>query len=171
MKAHGKRRFVIALKYEGEDEYRYLVASDMSWHHAELVEVFIQNWKAHVGWNGLSKQRGVEGSERGLILSLLCEHVLLLHPGQSVRLKNKQPGMPVGCLIERLKAEALLETIEEVVTSGNPEKALKNLTKALKNATPVRDSSRHMAGRDLGKQESTESLKAHARTFELLNAA
>ena len=127
--------------------------------------------KAHGGWNRLSKQRGAEGSRRGLILSLLCEHVLLLHPEQSVRLKNKQPGMPVGCLIEHLKAEALLETIEEVVTSDSPEKALENLTKALKNATPVRDSSRHMAGRDLGKQESTESLKAHARTFELLDAA
>ena len=180
VKAHGKRRFVTALKYEGEDEYRYLVASDMSWHHADiarlyslrwLVEVFIQDWKAHGGWNRLSKQRGAEGSRRGLILSLLCEHVLLLHPEQSVRLKNKQPGMPVGCLIEHLKAEALLETIEEVVTSDNPEKALENLTEALKNATPVRDSSRHMAGRDLGKQESTESLKAHARTFELLDAA
>ena len=56
----------------------------MSWHHADiarfyslrwLVEVFIQDWKAHGGWNKLSKQRGVEGSERGVILSLLCEHI------------------------------------------------------------------------------------------------
>ena len=79
-------------------------------------------------------------------------------PEQSARLKNKQPGMPVGCLIEHLKAEALLETIEEVVTSDNPEKALENLTEALKNATPVRDSSRHMAERNLGKQEPAESF-------------
>ena len=54
VKAHGKRRFVIALKYEGEEDYRYLVASDMSWRHTDivrlytlrwLVEVFIQDWK------------------------------------------------------------------------------------------------------------------------------
>ena len=71
VKAHGKRRFVVALKYEGEEEYRYLVASDMSWRHTDiarlytlrwLVEVFIQDWKAHGGWNRLSKQQGAEGS-------------------------------------------------------------------------------------------------------------
>ncbi len=58
--AHRKKRFVIALKYEGEDEYRYLVASDMSWRTMDiaqahtfrwLVEVFIQDWKAYEGWD------------------------------------------------------------------------------------------------------------------------
>lgn len=180
VKAHGKRRFIVALKYEDEEEYRYLVASDMSWHHADiarlytlrwLVEVFIQDWKAHGGWNRLSKQRGKEGSEHGLILSLLCEHLLLLHPKQSVRLKNNQPGMPAGCLIEHLKAEALVDTVKEVVTSDDPKSALEALTRALKDTLPVRDSSRHMAGRDFGKQEPTDSLKAHAGKFELLDAA
>jgi hypothetical protein len=38
----------------------------------------------------LSKQQGEEGSERGLILNLLCDHLLLQHPEQSIRLKNKQ---------------------------------------------------------------------------------
>jgi hypothetical protein len=88
VKAHAKRRFVIALKYEGEEEYLYLVASDLSWRHGDiarmytlkwLVEVFIQDWKAHCGWNKLSKQQGEERSERGLILSLLCDHLLLQH--------------------------------------------------------------------------------------------
>ena len=119
----------------------------------------------------MSKQRGEEGSERGLILSILCEHLLLLHPEQSVRLKNKKPGMPVGCLIERLNAEALVDTVKDVVTSDDPERALEELAQALKAVLPVRDSSRHMAGRDLGKQESTDTLKAHARKFELLDAA
>ena len=98
VKAHGKRRFVIALKYEDEEDYRYLVASDMSWRHTDiarlytlrwLVEVFIQDWKAHCGWNRMSKQQGVKGSQRGVILSLLCEHMLLLHPEQLVLLKNR----------------------------------------------------------------------------------
>jgi hypothetical protein len=30
VKAHGKRRFVVALKYEGEEKYRYIVASTLS---------------------------------------------------------------------------------------------------------------------------------------------
>lgn len=30
LKAHAKRRFVVLLKYEGETDYRYLVASDLS---------------------------------------------------------------------------------------------------------------------------------------------
>ena len=180
VKAHGKRRFVIALKYEGEEDYRYLVASDMSWRHTDivrlytlrwLVEVFIQDWKAHCGWNRLSKQQGADGSQRGVILSLLCEHMLLLHPEQFVLLKNKQPGMPVGCLIERLNAEALLDTVKAVVESDDPDNELQALTLALEDTLPKRESSRHMAGRDLGRQEATDTLKAHAQKFELLDAA
>ncbi|AMO57154.1 IS701 family transposase [Endozoicomonas montiporae CL-33] len=180
VKAHGKRRFVIALKYEGEEDYRYLVASDMSWRHTDiariytlrwLVEVFIQDWKAHCGWNRLSKQQGADGSQRGVILSLLCEHMLLLHPEQFVLLKNKQAGMPAGCLIERLNAEALLATVKSVVESEDPDTELKALALALEHTLPKRESSRHMAGRDLGEQKATDSLKAHARKFKLLDAA
>lgn len=180
VKAHNKRRFVVALKYEGEDDYRYLVASDMSWRHFDiarlytlrwLVEVFIQDWKAHGGWNKLSKQQGTDGSKRGVILSLLCEHMLLLHPEQQVRLKNKQPGMPVGCLIEHLKAEALVETVRQVVDSDNPKKALEALSCAIKEVIPACDSGRHMISRDLGRLEPTESLGNHAIKFKMLDAA
>ncbi|MCL6271686.1 hypothetical protein M3P05_17345 [Sansalvadorimonas sp. 2012CJ34-2] len=59
----------------------------------------------------MSKQQDVEGSERGLIVSLLCDHLLLQHPEQIALLENKQPEMPAGCLIERLKTESLLETV------------------------------------------------------------
>jgi hypothetical protein len=54
VEANGKKRLVIALKYEGESEYRYLVASDLTWRTEDivqaftlrwLVEVFIQDWK------------------------------------------------------------------------------------------------------------------------------
>ena len=178
--AHGKRRFVVALKYEGEEDYRYMIASNMSWHHHDiarlytlrwLVEVFIQDWKAHCGWNKLSKQQGADGSEHGLILSLLCEHLLLQHPEQSIRLKNKRPGMPVGCLIERIKVEALVDTIREVVCANDPNAALKNLIVALHDSLPERDSSRHMSGRDLGNQEETPSLKSHAKIFQDMDYA
>nr|WP_179210248.1 transposase [Crenothrix polyspora] len=36
--AHGKKRFVIALKYEGESDYRYLVATDMTWRTIDITQ-------------------------------------------------------------------------------------------------------------------------------------
>jgi len=36
---HGKRRFVIALKYEGETKYRFLVASDLSWRYQDVARL------------------------------------------------------------------------------------------------------------------------------------
>jgi len=91
VKSHGKKYAIIALKYGDEEEYRYLIGRDMSWLDTDiikayalrwLVEVFIQDWKSYEGWNQLAKQPGNEGSERGVILSLLSDHVLLLHPEQ-----------------------------------------------------------------------------------------
>lgn len=168
VKAHGKRRFVVALKYEGETDYRFLVASELSWRYQDiarlytlrgLVEAFIQDWKCPAGWNRLTKHQGFEGSTRGVILSLLCDHLLLLHPAQSARLKNKQPAMSAGCLIESLKAEALLVTIEEIVDAEKPpEVALDAFTDALRDTLQERSSSKHMAGLELGRLEATPSL-------------
>ncbi len=171
VKAHGKRRFVIALKYEGETDYRFLVASDLSWRHQDiarlytlrwLVEVFIQDWKSHAGWNRLSKHQGIEGSTQGVILSLLCDHLLLLHPAQSARLKSKQPGISAGCLIESLKVEALVSTIENIVNAEDSAVALAAFTDELRDTLEERPSSKHMAGLDLGRQEGTPSLRYRA---------
>lgn len=68
------------------------------------------------------------GVDTGSDLSLLYEHLLLLHPVQSTRMKNKQSGMSVGCLIESLKAEAQLVTIEHIVDTENPDVALDAFT-------------------------------------------
>jgi hypothetical protein len=168
VKSHGKKRFVVALRYEGETDYRFLVASNLSWRHADiaqlytlrwLIEVFFEDWKAHGGWNKLTKHQGADGSTRGVILSLLCDHMLLLHPEQSARLKNKQPGLPVGCMTERLKVDALISTIENIVHAEDPLAVLDSFTKALREALPLRPSRKHMAGLDLGRQEATNSLR------------
>ena len=85
--AHRPKRFIMALKYEGEATYRYLMASDLSWRALDivqahtlrwLVEVFVQDWKAYEGWGALTKQPGEEGSRRSVILSLLVDHCLFL---------------------------------------------------------------------------------------------
>jgi hypothetical protein len=36
--AHQTKRFIIALKYDGEDTYRYLMASDLSWQTVDIVQ-------------------------------------------------------------------------------------------------------------------------------------
>ncbi|MDA8223226.1 MAG: transposase [Desulfitobacterium hafniense] len=168
VKSHEKKRFVVALKYEGETEYRFIVATDLSWQHMDiartytlrwLVEVFIQDWKAHGGWNKLSKQQGVDGAMRGMTLSLLCEHALLLHPQQSVRFKNKKPGISTGCLIQQIKGEALLNTVTDIVNSVAPKESLEGFKLAIEKVLPMHQSKKHMVGRDLGRMEASPSLK------------
>jgi hypothetical protein len=53
--SHQTKRFIVAIKYEEEESYRYLIASDLSWRTLDivqghtlrwLVEVFIQDWKS-----------------------------------------------------------------------------------------------------------------------------
>lgn len=180
VKAHGKKRFVIALKYEGETEYRYIVATNLAWRHKDivqgyslrwLVEVFIEDWKQHGGWNRLTKHQGVEGSYRGMILSLMCDHLTIHHEDQKTLIENKQPCLPVGCVIERLKMSATVEPIEELLRADNPVERFDEVVSIMRARLPERSSSRHMNGRDLGCQTATESLKYREEPKENAKAA
>jgi len=170
--AHGTKRFVIALKYEGEDEYRYLVASDMSWRHLDivqaqtlrwLVEVFFQDWKAYEGWGQLTKQPDEEGSRRSVILSLLCDHCLLLHPDQLARIKDNLPACTVGSLRDRVRVESSMQFFEDVLSSENPQEQLALMAQRAKEVFTLNESSKHMVGRDLGRLASTPSLEYRAK--------
>lgn len=169
--AHGKKRFVVALKYAGEDEYRYLVATDLSWRTLDivqahtlrwLVEVFLEDWKLYEGWGNLAKQPDEEGSSRGLALSLLCDHALVLHPEQMARLKDKQPACTVGSLRDHCKSEAFLDCIRQILAADDPAGQFEQLAKTVKSLFPLAPSSKHMSGRDLGRLEPTPSLKYRA---------
>ena len=169
--AHGKKRFVIAPKYTGEEDYRYLVATDLSWRTLDivqahtlrgLVEVFLEDWKLYEGWGNLAKQPDEEGSSRGLALSLLCDHALILHPGQMARLEDKQPACTVGSLRDHCKSEAFLDCIRQILTADDPAGQFEQLAGALKTLFPLAPSSKHMSGRDLGRLEPTPSLKYRA---------
>jgi hypothetical protein len=169
--AHGQKRFVIALKYEGEEDSRYLVATDLTWRTLDivqaytfrwLIEVFFADWKAHEGWNALTKQPGAEGSSRSLILSLLVDHCLLLHPDQLARIENKQPASTVGSLSNRVKVDSLLTIIRELVTADNPVQQLQRLAHQLEELFPLNPSDKHMVNRDMGRLEPTPSLKYKA---------
>lgn len=171
VEAHGQKRFVIALKYEGESEYRYLVAADLSWRTEDivqtftlrwLVEVFIQDWKGYEGWGALTKQPGAEGSSRGLILSLLVDHCLLLHPAQLAQLKHRQPAFTVGSLINRIKVDSLLEVFRTILAAADPEHQLQQLSDTLAECFDLRLSEKHLVGRDLGRMGPSPSLKYKA---------
>jgi hypothetical protein len=169
--SHGVKRFVIALKYDGEEKYRYLFASDLSWRTEDilqiftlrwLVEVFFQDWKAHEGWGNLTKLQGDEGSSWGLILSLLVDHCLLVQPDQLAQLKLKQPAFTVGSLINRIKVDCLLDVIHDLLAAKDPKQELSKLADTLTEQFALMPSGKHMVGRDLGRQEPSPSLKYKA---------
>lgn len=167
--SHHKKRFVIALKYEGEAEYRYIVASDMSWRTLDiiqaytlrwLVEVFFQDWKSHEGWGKLTKQPGKEGSSRSLILSLLVDHCLFFHPDQIALLEDKLSINTIGSLKNKIKVESTLHLIKDILFSDNPEENFEVISKTLKeNVVDLQISKKHMANRDLGRLVPTPSLR------------
>ena len=169
--AHGHKRFVIALKYPGEQDYRYLVATDLTWRTIDivqaytlrwLVEVFFEDWKSYEGWAQLAKQTGEEGSSRGLTLSLLLDLCLLLHPEQLARVENKLPAYTVGSLQRTIQMEALLNSVQQLVQAPNPDEQLMRLSLSVKEFFRLRPSGKHMSGRDLGRLEPTPTLQHRA---------
>ena len=169
--AHGKKRFVIALKYEDESDYRYLVATDMTWCTMDvvqaytlrwLVEVFFEDWKLYEGWGREAKQLDEEGSSRGLILSLLFDHCLLLHPEQTARIDNKLPAYTVGSLQRKSQMDVLLEFIKTLLAHQNPADKLKELAELVDDVFQLMPSGKHMVGRDLGRMEPTAALQYRA---------
>lgn len=169
--AHEKKRFVVAIKYEGESEYRYLFATNLSWRTEDivrtyslrwLVEVFIEDWKLYEGWGRLAKQTGEDGSGRGLILSLLLDHCLLLHPEQTARVEDKLSACTVGSLRERLRIESIVECFRHLLGSSAPGHNLDRLREAIEEFFPLRPSTKHLAPVDIGRLEPTPSLRYRA---------
>lgn len=159
VKSHGKKRFVLALKYENEKEFRYIVATALSWQPINiletytlrwLIEVFFEDWKGYEGWNKLAKQPDEKGSSRGLILSLLVDHCLFFHPTQTALIKDKLSACTVGSLVARIGGESLIGTIQTIVDSENPKEKLNDLIKLLEDdIIPIKYSSKHMVNKDI----------------------
>jgi hypothetical protein len=165
--SHKKKRFVLALKYQGEEEYRYLIATDLTWRTIDivecftlrwLIEVFIEDFKGYEGWGQLAKQQGEEGSSRGLILSLLCDLCLFLHPSQVASFENKLSGSTVGSLLQNARAEALFAFITSLVQQEEPDK-LDQLAQYIEKCFNLKPSKKHMSDRQLGRMQPTPSLK------------
>jgi len=169
--SHKTKRFIVAIKYAEEESYRYLIASDLSWRTLDivqghslrwLVEVFIQDWKSYEGWGQLTKQPGDEGARHSVILSLLVDHSLFLHPDQQRQLKNNLPAYTVGSLRANVQVECLVEVIDDLVSSDDPREKLKRFTNALHKVFAFGSSKKHMSQRQLGRLDPTPSLQYRA---------
>jgi hypothetical protein len=169
--AHKTKRFIVALKYEGEDTYRYLIASDLTWRTLDivqgqtlrwLVEVFIQDWKSYEGWSQLTKQPGAEGARKSVILSLLVDHALFGHPDQHAQLTHNLPAYTVGSLRAHVQVECLVDVVEHLVASEAPQEQLHRFTHALHQVFAFGRSTKPMIQRQLGRLEPTPSLKYRA---------
>ncbi len=171
--AHNKKRFVIALKYPGETEYRFLVATDLSWRTIDivqaytlrwLIEVFFEDWKLYEGWEQMTKQPGEEGSSRSLILSLLLDHALFLHPEQSARIENKLPACTVGSLIRHIQGEAFIHALRSLVDTDDFTTRIDEFSEKVKTWFKFSDSKKHMNHREIGRLDPSPSLIYWAKT-------
>ena len=153
--SHEQKRFVIALKYDSEIEYRYLMASNLSWTMKEiintftlrwLIEVFFEDWSCYQGFCNLAKQCGVEGSERPLILSLLFDHCFFFYPQQQLNIEKQVSLATFGSLIEKAKIEAFYHFIEQILEEDSPKEKLKSLMDQIDDIFVLRPSKKHLNG-------------------------
>ena len=172
VEAHGCKRFVVAIRYPDQNEYRYLVASALSWRTLDivqahtlrwLVEVAIEDLKVYEGWGQATKQPGEEGSSRGLILSLLCDHCLLLHPDQQARVDQQQPLSTIGSLQRRLQLDSLVAWLQQWLDDDAFADKLDQLAQAIQPLFPLQPSKKHLHRRDWGRLEPTPALQYRAR--------
>jgi hypothetical protein len=169
--SHNTKRFVVALQYEGEETYRDLIASDLSWRTLDivqgqtlrgLVEVFMQDWKSSEGWSQLTKQPGEEGARQSVLLSLLVDHRRFVHPDHQAQLQTNLPAYTVGSLRANAQVECLVDVIDDLVSSDHPQDTLKRFTKALPEVFSFGRSKKPMIQRQLGRLEPPPSLKDRA---------
>jgi hypothetical protein len=132
--------------------------------HDSLPVVFLIFYRAgkivpYVGWSQLTKQPGDEGARQSVILSLLVDHSLFLHPDQQHQLKNNLPAYTVGSLRANVQVECLVNVIDDLVSSDDPQEQLKRFTNALHEVFAFGSSKKHMNQRQLGRLEPTPYLK------------
>jgi hypothetical protein len=160
VKSHERNFRVVALKYEDEEEPRFIISHDPSWQPEDiiryyalrwLVEVFIEDWKQHEGWAQLAYQQDVDGARYGLILSLLLDHSLFFHAQQSDRIKHKLPALSVGSLRSAIQHESIFVTFQTVLQDEDPQKAFSALKERFQEICISNESTKHFSGRIMKK--------------------
>lgn len=153
--SHQSKRFVIAMKYDGERDYRYLMASNLSWNMKEimelftirwLVECFFENWACYQGFCSLAKQCGAEGSERPLILSLLFDHCFFFQTQQQISIENNHSLATFGTLLEKNRAQAFCQFIQKLLEEESPKSRIQELVNQIDDVFEIKPSKQHLSG-------------------------
>ena len=89
-------------------------------------------------------QRGIDGSERGLTISLLSDHALHFHRDQITLCENNEPAATVGSLREKVMMESLTGFIEIIVTSDKPKMLFEEYVGEIIELFDLKNSMKHM---------------------------
>ena len=155
--AHGRKYNIVALRYEGETDFRYIITSNLCWRAKDivqvfsyrwLVEVFFFDWKCYESWGQAAMQQKNAGALCGVYMSLLSDQCLLSHPEQIRRIQSGLPACTVGSLREKINIEQHLQNIKGLLESDNPVEKIKLYANKIEQNFFYRDSKKHMSGSD-----------------------
>lgn len=157
VESHKRILNIIALRYEGEVNFRFIITPNLSWRAIDvvqiftfrwLVEVFFYDWKCYEGFGQAAIQQSDDGGLCGVLLSLLVDQCLLFHPEQIRRISSQLSACTVGSLREKLIVEFHLEQIKCLLLGENPQEKLKAYSENMDICFAYRDSTKHMSGRE-----------------------
>ena len=166
--AHGKKRFLIALKYEGEENFRYVVATNLTWRTHDIlqsfflrwiIEVFFEDWKGHQGWGQFAKHTGEDGSRRGLILSLMFDSCLFHFEDLKTSIKQGKAAYTVASVTNKARANAMVAFIQKLLGQNNKNQKIEELSNAVAKVFELKTSKKHLSGTTIPELGPTPSLK------------
>lgn len=155
--SHNRRLNIVAIKYECEKNFRYLITSNFGYRPIDiaqmysfrwLAEVFFFDWKCYEAWGQTAMQQKNAGALCGVLMSLLLDQCFLFHPEQVRRIKNNIPACTVGSLREKIIIDQHLEHIKHLLQSENPSEKIQEYAKSIDKSFVYRDSKKHMTGRE-----------------------
>jgi len=167
IRSQNRKMHIVALKYAGEEEYRYLAATNLSWQGITivraysmrwLVEVVIEDWKEYSGWGQMAFQRDVDTVCRGIQLSFLVDHFICSHNLQLKQLQAEKSLFTTGSVQRFLQNKALLLEVSRILDNENPKERFNELTKGLDKYLDLRLSRKHMSGYHIGEFRKSPSL-------------
>ena len=97
-----------------------------------------------------------------MILSLLVDHALFLHPDQHAQLTNKLPAYTVGSLRANGHVASLVSVIESLIFSDDPQSQWQRFTQSLQDVFSLNTSKKHRIQRQVGRLEPTPCLQYRA---------
>ena len=167
IKSQRRNYHVVAMRYEGEEKFRYLCATDLTWRAEDiirayafrwLIEVVIEDSKLYAGYGQVAMQQGEDGARRVVGLSLLLDHFLISHPEQIRLHRAGQLLRTVASMQQHLQLQALFRSIEKAIDCQDPKEALRNWMQKVRDHVELKPSIKHMGGMEFGWMAPSPSL-------------